>query len=116
MSLRRLSVLLEFLPPESATLTAIRRALPAGEREKRATADPEAGRWSQQEMLLASVIDALRRIEYYTLRINGAKRLEKPTPLPRPGVADPKRRKPIPQHAYDALWELMHGTPGAPPG
>jgi hypothetical protein len=117
MSLRRLAVLLEHLPPESATVTALRGELPAAERERRARqADPEAGRWSQQELLLASIGDSLRRLEYYFLRVNGATRLDKPQPMPRPGVPDPKRRKPIPQHAYDALWELMHGRPGAPPG
>jgi hypothetical protein len=115
MSLRRLAVLLAHLPPESATLTAFRTSLPEPDRNHRAReADPEAGRWSQQEMLLASVVDALRRLEFYFLGANGVKRLDKPLPLPRPGVPDPNRRKPIPQQSYEVLWALMHGTPGSP--
>lgn len=42
--------------------------------------------WDQQVELTANVLDAIERLTYYTLRINGTE-LDQPKPFPRPGVS-----------------------------
>lgn len=109
MTWRRLRVLIERLPPQSATMTAIRRDSPppSGEQEQR---DPDAGRWSQLEMLVAALIDEVRRNNYYLLRINGSKTVKPPTPVPRPGVKpEGPRRAVISKQGAARLLELIKG-------
>jgi len=71
VSLRRLHVLLERLPPHA------RRG---GEQ------------WSTESELLAGLIDHVAQLTWVTLRANGAKSARRPQPVPRPG--DRKRRPP----------------------
>jgi hypothetical protein len=90
---RRLGVLVRHLPPESATLTALRVATPADVLAEQARdADPARGQWSQDQMLAAAQLDVLRLILHVQLVANGAKTGKPPTPTPRPGIAGPKRR------------------------
>jgi len=71
VSLRRIHVLLQRLPPHA------RRG---GEH------------WSVESELLAGVIDHLAMLTWVTLRANGSKNATKPKPVPRPG--DRRREMP----------------------
>jgi hypothetical protein len=86
MSIRRLRVLIEHLPSESATLTAIRRSMPVSELE-RATEEhrPDLAPWSGTEVLLATLTDEVRLLRMITVAANGGTP-EPFTPTPRPGV------------------------------
>ncbi|MBT2412639.1 hypothetical protein J7I94_19085 [Streptomyces sp. ISL-12] len=92
MSLRRLRVLIEHLPPESATKTAIRNAIPAEEMEKSTVESrPDLAPWSGTETLLARVMDEIRLLRHTLIAVNG----NKPPafePTPRPGIP-PKRKQ-----------------------
>ncbi|MEO3856238.1 hypothetical protein [Acrocarpospora sp. B8E8] len=90
---RLLGVLIRNLPMESATKTAMRNSMSGTELEAAGkAADPSEGQWSQEEMLLARVHDAIRHLEWALIRVNGGKG-KPPEPMPRPGV-QPKGRKP----------------------
>lgn len=109
MTWRKVRVYIERLPPQSATMTAIRRDSPpsSAEREQR---DPDAGRWSQLEMLVAALIDEVRRSNFYLLRINGSKTVKAPQPVPRPGVKpEGPRRAVINSKGAARLFELIKG-------
>lgn len=68
-SVRRLIVHVKALPMESALVRAIRG---------------EAGLWSPEAEVMASVFDAVQVLSHYTLLANGAKP-DKPVQYPRPG-------------------------------
>jgi len=89
MTWRRLRVLIQHLPPESATWTALRNGLSDEELAEQAEkGEPEKGRWSQLEQLIAANLDAARRIEYVLICANTeskAKRPKAPEPVRRPG-------------------------------
>jgi hypothetical protein len=85
--------LLEFLPPESATMTGIRvvrqRAVDRGDLpEVQGTGDPAEGPWSQLEMLVAGTIDELRGLQYMYLMAHSGKgaRSKPPERVRRPGL------------------------------
>ncbi|WP_327308004.1 hypothetical protein OG730_35035 [Streptomyces sp. NBC_01298] len=113
MTARRLRVLIQGLPPESATLTALRNAMPEEELDQQAEqGEPEKGRWSQSELLLASAIDALRRVEYVLICANSdskAKRPSPPEPLPRPGAKPRKAKTELTENSANRLFELING-------
>ena len=117
MSSRKLRVLIERLPPESATWTAIRNATPPEDLEKAAAdARPEAAPWSKVEMLLAQLIDAVNRGTYVLTLANskeGAK-VEPPEPVRRPGWR-PKSsrgsdRQPPSERAQNHLMAMLAAT------
>ncbi|MEV4739790.1 hypothetical protein [Streptomyces sp. NPDC049555] len=117
MSWRQLRVLLEHLPPESATMTALRNAAPAADLDAQAEgADPSRGRWSQTELLLAQAIDALNRLTHYYALVNtsGGKKPEAPPPVPRPGIAATPARRRISDAAAETLFQIINGA--APSG
>ena len=95
-----------FLPPESATMTAIRNAearkpeTPELDRDKAAEAAAEHNAaeepWSRTDMLLAAAVDEMRRANWLVSVINsrkGTKAPKYPDPIVRPGVAAKRRRK-----------------------
>ncbi|MGW0468338.1 hypothetical protein ACWDX6_24185 [Streptomyces sp. NPDC003027] len=86
MSIRRLRILIDHLPPESATKTAIRNAIDPRELEA-VTGEyrPDQGQWSGVEMLLASVKDEVTKLRLVAIAAAGGKPPDfKPTP--RPGI------------------------------
>lgn len=87
-------------------MTALRLASPA---DPSARADPEAGRWSHVEMLLAALVDEARRSNYNLLRVNGDKKSKPPEPVPRPGVKSTDKPSPLSPQAADRLFKLLHG-------
>lgn len=115
MTWRRLRILIQQLPPESATMTAIRGAMTPGERERAARdADPETGRWSQVEHLLATIADRVARLEYITTLAHSGPgaRVRAPEPIPRPGITTTRgarRREPLTQDAAEGLFQLLGG-------
>ncbi|WP_370421952.1 hypothetical protein AB8O64_27590 [Streptomyces sp. QH1-20] len=111
-------MLIEHLPPESATVTALRNAAPADDLDAQAErADPSRGRWSQTELLLAQAIDAVHRLSHYYALVNTSdgKRPEPPHPVPRPGVRPAPDRPRISTAAAETLFQIINGTHTPPP-
>jgi len=110
MTARRLRVLIQHLPPESATWTALRNAMSDEELAEQADkGEPEKGRWSQDQQLLASVLDAIRRVEYVLICANTEKksqRPEVPKPTPRPGAKPLKPKVQLSESTADFLFKL----------
>ncbi|MFF0736911.1 hypothetical protein ACFYVK_35520 [Streptomyces chartreusis] len=113
MSWRRLRVLISHLPAESATWTALRNELtPQQLAEQAEKGHPEKGRWSQQEQLLASVVDAVRRVEWVLWSVNieqKSKRPDAPEPMRRPGAGPKKTKAQLTDKSADRLFELLQG-------
>ena len=113
MSWRRLRIIVQHLPPESATMTALRNSLSDEELTEQAeNGAPERGRWSQLEQLVASLLDAVRRLEYITICANTEKksqRPELPEPTARPGAKARKPTPPISDAAAERLFQLING-------
>jgi hypothetical protein len=99
---RRLGVLIEHLPPESATKTALRDELDDGTLSRLASAPRRGhGPWSHVELLLAAVHDSIERLIYVQYQWAGAKSLKAPEPMPRPGVGRSNVRAISPEaHEY----------------
>ena len=86
LTYRRLQVLIDHLPPESATKTAARDDLGEETLAKLAAREPDGyGPWSYTDMRLAAVIDKLSWVVYAVYHSQGAKPTE-PQQFPRPGV------------------------------
>ncbi|WP_210637228.1 DUF5361 domain-containing protein [Streptomyces sp. GESEQ-13] len=113
MSWRRLRVLIQHLPPESATWTALRNAADPAELAAQAEkGEPEKGRWSQTEQLLALVADRVARLEWVLLCVNTekkSKRPDPPEPIRRPGVAPRKKKPKLNSNSADRLFQLIQG-------
>jgi hypothetical protein len=75
-------------------MTALRNAAQDSDDSGRPAADPEHGRWSAVEMLLAQVVDELRGLRWTYVQANSEKgrKVRPPEPLPRPG-ATPRRQR-----------------------
>ncbi|MFD5491636.1 hypothetical protein ACFWH4_01510 [Streptomyces sp. NPDC127091] len=113
MSWRRLRVLIQHLPPESATWTALRNATPEADLAAQADkGEPEKGRWSQQEQLLAAAVDAIRRLEWVLICVNvdkKSKRPDPPEPMRRPGTGPRKKTAKLTEKSAGRLFELLQG-------
>jgi hypothetical protein len=98
-----LHVLVRALPPESATVTALRQVT---EFESDVERDPEAEQWSRVEHLLAGVIDAVHQHSWIYVSAHSDRAPDRPPPLPRPGVAPKKTRLTITQAEllFDAIY------------
>jgi len=114
MSWRRLRVLIQHLPPESATWTALRNALSdealAEQAEK---AEPEKGRWSQTEQLLATIADriALLQHTYVSAHIESKAKLPpRPEPVRRPGARAPRPKAQMTESSAEFLYQLINGA------
>ena len=110
MTARRLRVLIQRLPPESATWTALRNAMPEEELAKQAEkGEPEKGRWSQLEQLVAANLDATRLVEHTLICANTeskSKRPEAPKPTRRPGARPPRPKSQLSDAGASFLFEL----------
>lgn len=116
MSWRRLRILIQHLPPESATWTALRNAMTDDELAEQADkGEPEKGRWSSLEQLVATVADRLARVEYVLVCANTDKksrRPDPPEPIRRPG-AKPRRPRPkLSEAGANTLFKLINGGAG----
>lgn len=107
LTYRRLWVLINRLPQESWTQTALRddperQDLVAPEQ----AAEQRFGPWSQAELLLAAVVDAVNSVRFAVVRVNGNKDYPAPDPLPRPGVNRPVRFEKPSEEALQFLEKL----------
>ena len=95
LSLRKIGVFVDHLPPESATVTALRNSVtPEVAAMSGVGADPAAAQWSVAEMLQATMIDELRQFRHMYLQAHSDRPLgPPPEPLARPGVGGKKRSK-----------------------
>lgn len=112
MTWRQLRVLIQNLPPESATMTALRNAMTAEEYEAQARGGkPEEGRWSMTEQLLAGISDSLHQLEYILVVTNSGKgrKPKRPEPMRRPGVTPKQERQPMSEQAATTLFQLING-------
>ncbi|AWT42551.1 MULTISPECIES: hypothetical protein [Streptomyces] len=113
MSWRRLRVLIQRLPPESATWTALRNTMTPEELAEQADkGEPERAPWSQLEQLVALVADRVAHLEWALWTVNieqKSKRPDPPEPIRRPG-AKPRRAKPkLNESSADRLFKLLQG-------
>jgi hypothetical protein len=83
-------VLVQHLPPQSATMTGLRAAQPELAAEASQDVDPNAMAWSQTDMLLASLIDSMQYLCWMFAAVNFKGQRPAPEPIPRPGVARKK--------------------------
>lgn len=114
MTWRRLRVLIQHLPPESHTMTALRNSMSDEElAEQSEQGEPERGRWSQTEQLLALMADRIARLEYVLICVNTEKksqRPEAPEPIRRPGAKPPKKKTAaMTDGAAEVLFRLING-------
>ena len=94
-------------------MTAIRNAMPPEEYEDQArTVEPEKGRWSIDQQLLAGISDALRDLQYLTVVANSdgkGHKPKRPEPMRRPGVGVPKRQERLTDAHADFLFQMING-------
>jgi hypothetical protein len=106
-------VLIEHLPSESHTMTALRNELtPQQLAEQAAQGEPEKARWSQLEQLTAAMYDRLGRIEYVLLCANVAsksKQPDPPEPMRRPGAAPRSKTARLTENSANRLFQLLNG-------
>jgi hypothetical protein len=117
MTTRRLRVLIQHLPPESATMTALRNAMTEEELAEQAEkGEPERARWSQLEQLTAATVDAVRRVEYVLTLANLSSKARKPAapePLRRPGAQARRPRPQLSEASADMLARFLNGGAAA---
>lgn len=113
MSWRRLRVIIQHLPPESHTWTALRNAMSEEELAAQAEGgEPERARWSQLEQLVAVVADRVARLEYVLICVNTSKKAQRPTPpepIRRPGAKPPRPKAKLTEASADRLFQLING-------
>ncbi|MFF8100190.1 hypothetical protein ACF07S_10500 [Streptomyces sp. NPDC016640] len=104
---------IEHLPPESHTMTALRNELTSLQLAEQADkGEPEKGRWSQQEQLLAAAVDAIRRLEWVLICVNTEKKSQRPDPpepMRRPGAGPRKKKAQLTEKSADRLLKLLQG-------
>ncbi|MGW5173107.1 hypothetical protein ACWERY_01915 [Streptomyces sp. NPDC004082] len=113
MTWRQLRVFIQHLPPESHTMTALRNSLTDEEMAEQAeNGEPEKGRWSQTEQLLAVVADRVAELTYAygcAHAESKAKRPKAPEPIRRPGAKAVKPKQQINEKQADTLFRLING-------
>lgn len=113
MTWRQLRVLIQHLPPESATMTALRNDLTDEEMVEQAeSGEPEKARWSQAEQLLALVADRLAHFEhaYICAHVDSkAKQPTPPEPIRRPGGKPVKPKPKLSDSSAEVLFQLING-------
>jgi len=113
MSWRRLRVLIQHLPPESATWTALRNAMSDEDLAEQADkGEPEKGRWSQQEQLLAVVADRVAEVAFVLRSVNTdpkAKKPRQPDPIRRPGAKPHRPKTQMSDAQANRLFTLING-------
>ncbi|OPC84245.1 hypothetical protein B4N89_27915 [Embleya scabrispora] len=100
---RQVRVMIEKLPPESATWTAIRNDAPEPAADDPPGRPPEEGRWSQVEMLLAAVLEAIRDLHHHEICVNWDTS-KAPRPAPPDRIRRPGWRPPTTQLDPSPAW------------
>jgi hypothetical protein len=109
MTFRRVRVLLDRLPPESATHTAMRDQFTDEELRDQAKRQPVTGHGplSRHDMFLIDVVDHLQWVEYAIYASQGGKP-RKPEPTPRPGVPGKRKKTEVAPLNQAGLAHLQH--------
>lgn len=74
--------------------------------------EPEKGRWSQHELLLASTLDAIRRVEYVLICANTDSKSKRPKPpevTRRPGTELAQPKQYMSEAQANHLFNLING-------
>lgn len=93
-------------------MTALRNELSDEELAVQADkGEPEKGRWSQQEQLLAAIADGVRNLGYITVLANSGKgrKPTPPEPIRRPGAKAPRPKTALSDAAAEQLFKLING-------
>ncbi|WP_282790935.1 hypothetical protein [Streptomyces sp. CC224B] len=93
-------------------MTSLRNELSDEELAEQADqGEPEKGRWSQQEQLLAAAVDALRRVEYTLICANSEKRNrpKPPEPMRRPGAKARPTKQALTETQAERLFRIING-------
>lgn len=80
--------------------------------EQAAQGEPEKGRWSQLEQLVAANLDATKRVEWVLQCVNieqKSKRPDPPEPTRRPGAKPRKAKAKLNETSADRLFQLIQG-------
>lgn len=101
------------MPPESATWTALRNGMSPEDLARQAeTGEPEKGRWSQMEQLIAVVADRVASLEYVLICANTDKKSklpDPPVPIRRPGAAPKRAKAKLSKGSANTLFDLLNG-------
>lgn len=121
MTWRRLGVLIDWLPGECATKTAIRDSLTDEEIAQFADSAPDGhGAWSSETLRLAALEDAVNRLTAVTIFLAGDRKGQPkmPDPVRRPGLTGKAvKRKPVLTDEGRAYLKYLRENHGAlPPG
>lgn len=121
MTWRKLGVLIDWLPGESATKTAIRDSLTDDEISQLADRDVKGhGPWSRETFRLAALEDAINRLTAVTIYLAGDRKGQPrmPDPVRRPGLTGKAaKRKPVLTDEGRAYLKYLRENHGAlPPG
>jgi hypothetical protein len=84
-------VLVDQLPTESATSTAIRNSVPEDELAARRS-DPKRAPWSSTDYLLATLVDEVRHLAWMYAQSHSKSKVPHPDPIERPGIGVRRRR------------------------
>lgn len=94
-------------------MTALRNGMTDEELEKQAeSGEPEKGRWSQVEQLLAMIADRVARLEYVLISVNTeqkSKRPKAPEPIRRPGAKQVTPKQRLSELQANTLFSLING-------
>lgn len=94
-------------------MTALRNELTPDQLAAQADkGEPEKGRWSQVEQLLALNADRLARLEWTLICLNvdkKSKRPEPPEPMRRPGAGPRKKKAQLTDKSAGRLFHLLQG-------
>src|SRR5690606_41316667 len=97
-------------------MTALRNELtPAQLAEQADKGEPEKGRWSQLEQLVAANYDAIRRLEWVLICVNTEKKSQRPDPpepVRRPGAGPRQKTAPLTEKSASTALELLPGARG----
>jgi hypothetical protein len=103
---RKLANLLEHLPPESATMTALRAERGEEADDAIVRTDSAAAPWSALEMLVASLIDEVRGLRSAYATVHTGTVIQPPAPISRPGTTAMAAKKRT-SHMSDAQRAML---------
>lgn len=103
-------MLIEQLPPESATMTAMRNSVPEDELRAREP-HPEYAAWSNLETLIALLIDEVRNFSWSFIQSRTESKVPRPSPVRRPGIGSDRKARIISIDTAKKLDPRLRGIP-----
>lgn len=105
-----LRVLLQHLPPESNTMTALRNELSDEELAEQAEkGKPENGRWSQTDQLIAMVADRVGALHHVYASTHSSRKHKPPEPIRRPGAKAAHGKQKLSDEQFTTLAQMLNG-------